>query len=171
RERFLARARKHGLAVSPMRSRGALGSKLVIGLWPRLRYSQVAVLAMALLLAMVAFLGYSLRESNARYKTVAADLAAMHNSISPQSGPEKSPVKENQSASVSPLDVGTPRSVALPFRSVTDAELVQARQNHAAAEARSKALEEQLQAAAFELEALRTKREEASNARDQLEKN
>ena len=67
RERFLARARKHGLAVSPMRSRGALGSKLVIGLWPRLRYSQVAVLAMALLLAMVAFLGYSLRESNARY--------------------------------------------------------------------------------------------------------
>jgi len=126
---------------------------------------------MALLLAMVAFLGYSLRESNARYKTVAADLAAMHNSISPQSGPEKSPVKENQSASVSPLDVGTPRSVALPFRSVTDAELVQARQNRAAAEARSKALEEQLQAAAFELEVLRTKREEASNSRDQLEKN
>ena len=67
RERFMARARKQGLAVS---------KPLGIGFWA-IGYAQVAALAMALLLVAVGFLGYALHRSNARNAILAADLAAM----------------------------------------------------------------------------------------------
>jgi hypothetical protein len=168
RERFLARARKSGLAISPARSRDNLRSKLVIWFGTRLRYSQVAALAMALLLAVVAILGYSLRESNARYRTVAADLAAVQKSISQQPS-AKNVVQEDQSAKLSPQEA-VPPPAALPSPSVKGAELVKARQDHATAEARANALEEQLQSVALELETFRKEQEEASISRDQLEK-
>src|SRR5215831_5937323 len=77
RERFLARARKHGLAVSQESSRETLRDKLGIWLWPGLGYVQVATLVVTALLVIVAILGYSLRQSNARYRTLTADMAAM----------------------------------------------------------------------------------------------
>src|SRR5215467_13274921 len=59
RERFLARARKQSLVVSqPLR----------IGLWT-IGSAQIAMVAMAVLLVTVVFLGYRLRWSNARYTT------------------------------------------------------------------------------------------------------
>src|SRR6516162_5286465 len=75
RERFLARARKQGLVVS---------QPLGIGLRP-IGYAQIAAVAVALLLVTAGFLGYRLRWSNARYTTLAADMAAMSKSVDQQS--------------------------------------------------------------------------------------
>src|SRR6266567_1473327 len=84
RERFLARARKQGLVVL---------QPLGIGLRP-IGYAQIVTVAMALLLVTVGFLGYGLRRSNARYMTLAADMAAMSQRVSPQGSPERSPARE-----------------------------------------------------------------------------
>src|SRR5215472_12699926 len=81
RERFLARARKQGPVVS---------QPLGIGLRP-IGYPQIATVAMALLLFTAGFLGYDLRRSNARYTTLAADMAAMSQRVSQHGSPERSP--------------------------------------------------------------------------------
>jgi len=159
RERFLARARKHSLVVSqPMRIR----------LWP-IGYAQIATAAMALLLVTVGFLGYRLRWSNARYTTLAADMAAMSQRVSQQGSSERSPVREVEPVSP-PLLEKTPLPTAAAGRVATDAELEKARGDYAAAEARSKALQEQLQSAAAELESFTAQQEQASVLRNQLEK-
>ena len=156
RERFLARARKHGLAVS---------RPLGIGFWP-IGYAQVAALAMALLLVAAGILGYALRRSNARNATLAADLAATSERFSQQGSPERIPM---------PLETpSTPPVVAPavlpPVNSNLKPELDKAREDYAAAEARSKAVQEQLQAAASELASFRAQQEQASDSRRQLEK-
>ncbi len=158
RERFLARARKQGLVVL---------QPLGIGLRP-IGYAQIVTVAMALLLVTVGFLGYGLRRSNARYMTLAADMAAMSQRVSPQGSPERSPAREVEPVSP-PLLETAPLPVAAG-RVPTDAELEKAREDYAAAEARSKALREQLQAAASELESFRVKQEQAIDSRNQLEK-
>jgi hypothetical protein len=154
RERFMARARQQGLAVS---------KPLGIGFWP-IGYPQVAALAMALLLVAVGLLGYAVRRSNARNAILAADLAAMSERFSQRDRPQRIPV---------PLEAApTPPVVspaALPAVN-NNAELDKAREAYAAAEARSKALQEQLQAAASELESFRVKQEQAIDSRNQLEK-
>jgi hypothetical protein len=154
RERFMARARKQGLAVS---------KPLGIGFWP-IGYAQVAALAMALLLVAVGFLGYALRRSNARNAILAADLAAMSERFSKRGSPQRIPA---------PLEAApTPPVVApavLPPVN-NNPELDKAREAYAAAEARSKAVQEQLQAAASEMGSFRVQQEQASDSRRQLEK-
>ena len=168
RERFLTRARKQGLAVSD----GTLpaGRRSKFGIWfPRLAYQQVAALAIGSLLAIAGILGYSLRESYSRIRTLAADMAAMSRQIRQQDRPVGNPGQERGSENSSPLDA-TPTAptplVAAP--SATDRQLVKARQDFAAAEARAKALQEQLQTADFELQASRTEFEKANDSRTQL---
>jgi hypothetical protein len=168
RERFLARARKSGLAISPEPARPTRRRRLPFWAWPRLQYAQVATLAMAALLAAIAFLGYSLRESNARYRTAVADLSTLHTRISQQTDPLKNRAEENRSAVVPPARVNSPK-LDLPSQRATDAKLAKERQEHAAVEARAKMLEEQLQAASLELENLRREQGDAGNLRDQVE--
>ena len=159
RERFLARARKQSLVVSqPLR----------IGLWP-ISYAQIATVAMALLLVTVGFLGYRLRSSNARYTTLAADMAAMSQRVSQQGSPERSPAPEVERVGP-PVHATAPLPTAVASKVATDAELEKARGDYAGAEARSKALQEQLQSAAAELESFRAQQELASVLRNQLEK-
>src|SRR5260370_40015921 len=76
RERFLARARKQGIAVSQGSWRGALRNRLGYGL-SRLGYAPILAPAMTLLLGTVALLGDSLRHSNSRYTALAPDMAAL----------------------------------------------------------------------------------------------
>jgi hypothetical protein len=161
RERFLTRARKQGLAVSDK----PLGNTTARSRWrvwflhgPA--YAHVAICAMALLLVIVGILGYSLRQSNARYRTLAAELSAMGRQIIRQSS------SDHSSERASSLDQA-PTSPA-PTSSKTDAELVKARENYVAAETLAQARQEQLQAAAVELQASRARFEEASNSQKQL---
>ena len=169
RERFLARARKSGPAISPEVSQRSRRGGLLSWPWPELRYAQVAGVAMAVLLAAIVFLGFRLRDSNARYRTVAANLAVAQETISeqPSAGSAGSVVQEDPSAKL-PQEAAAP-PVALPPPPAMDAGLVKMRQDRAAAEASAKVLEEQLQAATLELEAFRKKQQEASISHDQLE--
>ena len=168
-ERFLARARRRGLVVSNGLLRTKPGDNLGSWLWARLGYSQVATLALALLLLTVGILGYSLRQSNVRYSILAADMAALSDQFRQQNSPGRGAPQETPQASLSPRDRAPRPPEPLPSTLETDAELLKARQDHAAAEARSKALEKQVQMVSSELEALRTQHEEVNNSRNQLE--
>jgi exonuclease VII small subunit len=166
RERFLTRARKQGLAVSCGPLDPTLGSRWGSWLLPGRGYAPVAALAIVLLVATVAILGYNLRESNARHNALAADMIAMHRQIAQQNRAERSPAPEGRFGSPSssesapaPIDTAT---------SETDPELVRARQDYATAAARANALQEQLQSTAFELQAARAQFEEANDFRMQL---
>jgi hypothetical protein len=166
RERFLARARKQGLPVSPVPLRDSLRGKLGIWLLPGLGYAQLAGLAIALLLAMTGILGYSLRQSNARYRTLAANMASMSRQISQQD--RRGPGAEQESPSASLPSFGPAPTLPVVAHSETDPELVKTRKDYAAAEVRAKAIEEQLRATAFELQAARAQFEEARDSRIQL---
>jgi hypothetical protein len=159
RDRFLTRARKEGMAVSQESWRGALRNRLGIGL-PRLGYAQLLTAAMALLLVTVGVLGGSLRQSNSRYTALAADMAALKQRFTQPANPLPSTVPLPPETTPEP-PLATP---------ATDSELVQARHDAAAGEARSKALEQQLQAAASDLDTLRAQRAQASDSRNELEK-
>ena len=159
RERFLARARKQGLVVS---------QPLGMGLRP-IGYAQIAAVAMALLLVTVGFLGYGLRRSNARYTALAADMAAMGQRFSQPGSPERNPAREVEPVSP-PLLETAPLPAAAAGRVATDTKLEKAREDYAAAAARSRTLQEQLQSAAAELESFRAQQEQASLLHNQLEK-
>jgi hypothetical protein len=159
RERFLARARKQGIAVSQDSWRGALRNRLRYGL-SGLGNAQLLAPAMALLLVTIGLLVYSLRQSNSRYAALAVDMAAMKQQISQHAGPGPSTMPSSPETAPAPV-------VARPM---IDPNLVKARQDAVAAQDRSRALEEQLQAAASELDALRAQRTQASDSRGQLEK-
>jgi hypothetical protein len=164
RKRFLTRARRQGLAIPPGHLRNTFGNKLGSWLLPRLRYTQVATLAIVLLLATVGILSYILRQSNARYRTLAANMAAMSRQISQLDRPGRGPAREIRSGSQS-----SPDTPPLPFVAArTDRELPKARQDNATAEDRAKALRQQLQATAIELQASRAQLEEAVDSRNQL---
>jgi hypothetical protein len=152
RERFLARARKEGIAISQSSWRGALRNRLGVGL--------LLAPVMALLLVTVGVLGYNLRQSNSRYAALVADMASLNQRFSQYASP------------VPPTMPSSPETAPAPpiARPMTDAELVKARQDTTAAEARSRALEGQLQATASELDALRMQRAQANDSRDQQEK-
>jgi hypothetical protein len=157
RERFLARARKQGIAVSQVSWRDALRNRYSL---PGLGYAQLLAPAMALLLVAVGVLGYSLRQSNRRYAALAADMASLNQRFSLQAsaGPSTMPLSP-ETAPKPPI-----------ARPMTDAGLVKAREDATAAESRSKALEGQLQAAGSELDALRAQRAQAGDSQGQLEK-
>src|ERR1700730_3132500 len=129
RERFLARARKEGIAISQSSWSGALRNRLGVGL--------LLAPVMALLLVTVGVLGYNLRQSNSRYTALAADMAALKQNVSQQASPVPPTMPSSPETAPAPPIAGP----------MTDAELVKARQDTTAAEARSRALEERLQAA------------------------
>jgi anti-sigma-K factor RskA len=166
RERFLARARKEGLPVSQEPLREMVTSKLIRWFWPGVGSAQLAALAGAVLLVTVGLLGYSLHQSNARYRRLAADQAALRKQLSQQSSVRQ----ESHPASIVATDTGIPAHVALPAGPGAEAELAKLRTDRAAAEARSKTLEDQLIKVGSELEALRAQNEETSTSQEQLEK-
>jgi hypothetical protein len=166
RKRFLTRARRQGLAIStgnfPNTVGGQLGSWLLAGL----RYTQVATLAIVLLLATVGILSYALHQTNARYRTLASDIAEMGRRISQQDRLGGGLARLSQFGGHSSPEMPPAPNVAAP--SVTGRELVKARQDLAAAEARAQELREQLQATAFELQALRAQLDQAGDSRIQM---
>jgi hypothetical protein len=166
RKRFLTRARRHGLAIPPEHLRDTLGSKSGSWLFPRLRYTQVAALAFVLLLAIVGILSYTLRQSNARYRTLAANVTAMSKRISQLDKPGRGPAQEIQPGSQPSPDTPPLPLVAVPAR--TDPEVVKAREDYASAEARAKALQRQLQATAIEQQASIAQLEDTVDSRNQL---
>jgi membrane carboxypeptidase/penicillin-binding protein len=88
---------------------------------------------------------------------------------SPQSSPGSSVPQESRSATPAPLDTAPAPAAALPPGFVAEAELAKARTDRAAAEERSKVMEEQLKTIASELQDLRAQNEEAIGLREQLE--
>jgi hypothetical protein len=124
---------------------------------------------MALLLVTVGFLGYALHRSNARYTALTADMAAMSQRVSKEGGRERSPAREVEPASPPLLETAPPPATEAG-KVASDAEVEKAREDYAAAEARSKAIQEQLQSAAAELDSFRAQQEQASVLRRQLEK-
>ena len=123
---------------------------------------------MVLLIAAVGILGYSLSESNARYRTLVADMEVMSKQISQEAGIARSPVQQARSESPSSLDT-TPRPPA-GAPPETNAGLIKARQDYATAEARANELQEQLQAATIELQVSRADLEKANDSQTQLGK-
>src|SRR5262249_49557444 len=85
RERFLARARKEGLAVSHERLPDTVGRKLRRWFWTGLGNPQLATLTVAVLLLTIGLLGYSLRQTNNRYRKLAADHATLSQQLIQQS--------------------------------------------------------------------------------------
>src|SRR5262245_36278279 len=70
-QRFLARARKEGLAISQPALRETAKDGLKPWFWSRLINAPLVTLAVALLLAAVGLLGYGLYQSNVRYRKLA----------------------------------------------------------------------------------------------------
>jgi hypothetical protein len=104
---------------------------------------------MALLLVTAGILGYAWRQSNARYVTLAAQLAELNGQIRPRErpepGPPQVPVPENRPVFRS-LPPNADRVPAVPPPTNTnDAELDHVRQDYADALASAKAAEEHLQ--------------------------
>jgi hypothetical protein len=149
-KRFLARARRQGLAIPLGHLGDTSGGKLGSWLLPWLGYPQAATLAIVLLLATVAILSHTLRKSDARYKTLADSMAAMSGQISQLGRPNRPPI---------PL-------VAAP--SGTDPFLVKGSRDYATAEARAQELQHQLQATDIELQDSRAQLEETVDSRNQL---
>ena len=169
-ERFLARARKKGLTVSQGPLRDTVGNLLRPWFWPRLGTAQLSTLGAAVLMVAVVFLSYSLYQSNARYRRLASDQAELRKHVSQQTGHATSMPEQSVPPSLHPPDALPTPSAGLPAGPGTEAELAKVRTDRAAAEARSKALENQLAEFASELEALRAQNEETSVSREELEK-
>jgi hypothetical protein len=169
RERFLARARKEGLNISQQPSRDAGRNKLRSWFWPGLVNARLATPAMAVLVAAVGLLGYGLYKSNARYGKLASDQAELSKQLNRQSGPFRSVTEENNAPDLTHNTVAT-TNTPLRAGTATDAELAKIRADRAAAETRSKVLEEQLTKVASELEALKEQNGETTLSKEQLEK-
>ena len=126
-------------------------------------------MVLALLLVMVGIPGLQLASKHVRYRTLAADMAALSDQLRQQSSSGRGGPQDTSQAGLSPRDTASRPPESLPSMLEPDAELVKAHRDHAAAEARSKALEEKVQMVASELEALRTQYEEVNKSRNQLE--
>jgi hypothetical protein len=170
RERFLARARKEGLQISSGTLHHRLPGKFQI--WPDFRFGSalIAMLTLAALLLTVGLLGYNLHESNLRYIKLAAEKSAATAESNRQSNARTRFTEETSPATPTRLDAVPTPSAVLPAIPASNAELDKVRADHAAAEARSKVLEDQLTRVASELEALRAQNEDTRLSREQLEK-
>lgn len=167
RDRFLARARKQGLAVSRRQGK----RKVAIWSWLRLGYPQAATLAVVALLVTVALLAYNLHLSNERYIKLASDTAAINAQSIQQSVEDRERnVPHETQAATPPLETPLTTAPGQTSGAATDNELAKVSVDRAAAEARSKTLEAQLTKVAAELDALRGQTEQSSVSRDQLEK-
>jgi len=164
RERFLVRARQLGIAIPRESPRERIAGRLWF--WPRIGPMQFAAAAMAALVVAVAILGYDLRQSNGRYGRLSAEMAAMSDRLNRQATPERAGLS-------APVTVSKPESAPVErFRAriVNSEDLATARQDYAAAESRSRMLDQQLGAAALELKRLKAQIDEAGDSRIQLEK-
>jgi hypothetical protein len=168
RERFITRARKAGLAVSQELLPDTVGRKLRRWFWPGLRNPQLATLAVAVSLVTIGVLGYSLRQANRRYQKLAADQAALSKQLTQQNSLANGVAPDRHASTLTPPAPAD--ATSLPAARETEVELDKVRTDRAAAEARSKVLEDQLTKVASELEALRAQNEETSVSREQLEK-
>lgn len=155
RERFLARARKEGLAVSQPRWRNIFRNQLQIRWWPALRYTHAATVAICLLLAAVAVLAYNLHQSDGRAKILAAEIAALSARTSSPINPTSPPSHELQPPVRFDPETNAAAATVSPAKPASDGELDKARRDHAAAETRSRDLEARLQSTASEMEILR----------------
>jgi len=165
RERFLARARKEGLRVSSPTLRNSPSHKS--GIWSSLRlgYAQVATVAVAVLLAAVGILAYNLRQSNLRYLNLASERSSVNTQARQEVTHESLEIRTVPGSVVAPTPAPTP-----PNKTAAEAELGKVRNDQAAADARSKTLEEQLTRVAAELEALRSENEKTNVSREELGK-
>jgi Tfp pilus assembly protein PilV len=170
RERFLARARKEGVAVSLEPPRDSGRSKWWSWLWPTFGKPQLAAVAVAVLLVAVGLLGYSLYESNMRYRRMVSDQAELVRQLSQQAGVASRLPEASRATSLPPRDTVAAVPPSVPPAPKTGAELTEVRSGRAAAEARSKSLEDQLTKVTSELEALRAQNEQTSVSREQVEK-
>jgi hypothetical protein len=168
-ERFLARARMEGVAV-PLEPSRDIVSKLRSWFRPRLAAAQLAALAMAVLLVTVGLLGYSLYQSNMSYRRLASDRAELARQLSQKARVVNS-TDESRPASPPPPREAVPAVPPnVPPGQKTETERTEVQSGRAAAEARSKALEDQLLKVVSELEALKTQSKETTVSREQLEK-
>jgi hypothetical protein len=169
RDRFLARARKEGLAVPQGPLPDGFWDKLKTWSWAGLRTPQFATATAVALLITLVVVAYSFRESNIRYRRLAAELAEMSKQLSRQDTSENVVPRESQPSTLPQpnTDTATRAPVSEP---ATEAELTEVRTDRAAAEERSKLLEDRLAKVVSELEDLRTQNEETNVSREQLEK-
>src|SRR5262249_38213399 len=144
-------------------------SKLRSWFRPRLATAQIAALAVVVLLVTAGLLGYSLYESDMSYRRLASDRAELARQLS-QKAVVASSADESKPASLPPRKAVPTATPSVPPRQKSEAELTEARSGPTVAEARSKALEDQLLKAISELEALKTQNDETSISREQLEK-
>jgi len=167
-ERFLARARKEGIAVSGEPVHGTAGRGWREWFLPKLRHTQLATLAVAVLL-VVGVLGYSLYQSSERYRKLASNQADLVKQLSLQGA--VSTVREHSNPPGLALRdaVPTPEPAVAPDRA-TEVELARVRSGQADAEERAKALEDQAGKVALELAALRAQSEQTSVSREELQK-
>jgi len=160
RERFLARARRLGLAVpNPPR--------VDTGWWP-IGFTPAAALGMALLLAAVV-LGYGWQRTNARYTALAAEMASLRKRVNQPDSPATPPP---QIQPAPPLLVQTdpapPKAQAADVR--LEKELNELRRKYADTQERTRELEDQLRLTASNLDGFRARQELAVDSRNQLEK-
>jgi hypothetical protein len=179
RERFLARARRQGLAILNSPTQQKPRRRFTIWTRPGFGYVQVATLAVAALLLAVGLLAYNLHQSDLRYIKLAADKATMSQSSGQPANLEgvESPAsqttnvsRESSSASPAPTATDPTQATALRRRIETENELAKVRGDRASAEVRAKAMEDQLARLASELDALRAQNKETNVSREELEK-
>ena len=173
RERFVARARKEGLAVSHEALRGGPESRSGSSWFLQLRFAQAAPPAMALLALTACLFGYAWRQSNARNATLAAELAAISGQIRPQEipepGPAPVPTPENRPDNRSlPLDTVREVVVAAAPNS-NDTELTQLRQDYATALAKATDAENRFREISGELKTVKGEFAEKSDAVTRLQ--
>src|ERR1051325_1622252 len=118
RERFLARARKEGIAVSPASSHDTLRSRLRMWLWPGPGYAQVATFAVAVLLVTSGLLAYNLHQIKLLYRRL-ADQAAMSTPPSAENSLGSRVPQESRSATPAALDRVPAPAAALPVQLTT----------------------------------------------------
>jgi len=167
-ERFLARARKEGIAVSGEPVHVTAGRRWREWFLPGLRHTQLATLAVAVLL-VVGVLSYGLYQSNARYRKLASNQADLVKQLSLQ-GAVSTVLEDNKPPVLPPDDaVPIPGPAVAPDRA-TEVELARVRSGQADAEERAKVLEDQAGKVALELAALRAQSEQTSVSREEVQK-
>jgi anti-sigma-K factor RskA len=163
RERFLARARLEGVAVSLEPPRGTV--QRTLSSWFSLKFGdlKLAPIAAAVLLLTVGILSFVLYESNLRYTRLASEHVELTRQLS-QSGQSSSPTIQES--------IPITKSDPVPDRKDqnNEEELARMRAENASIETRAKSLDDQLNQVMSELEALRGRSERTSVLREELEK-
>ena len=154
KQRFLARARKQGIVLSPDSARENFWSRFTAWLWPQVTYQRFSAAVIGILILTLAALGYSFRQNSARYRQLASEVAVLSKAVSQPRVSERVPEQVRQ--------------VAPAADSADAVQLARARQDYADSERRARDLQDQLQAATAELEDVRAQIEEATSSRNLL---